>query len=107
MIKNMTDAELVEQVVREVLGFTSAGSDSDGTQWWRTDGKAFSFSFDPFTDMNDTQMVKDEFSKHNTWKDDFGYQVVIETEKAEYIVSAYNEPRAWLEAALTAKRGEK
>ena len=60
-IKQMTDAELVEAVAREVMGWEST-TDYDGisTIWWH--GEERVGVFHPLADMNDLFMVLERFS---------------------------------------------
>lgn len=108
-IGSMTDAELVEAVAREVMGY--------GNHWYliksdppvmRTQlmGEPSLRWFRPFTDMNDLFMVLDKLDKyritkgHNNW---YGADVWI----AENVIhGTYGQSltRAALEAALSAER---
>jgi hypothetical protein len=109
-IKALTDAELVEAVAREVLEITKLGSDFEGDDYYQfKDAVGY---FDPFTDMNDLQMVKDKLREMGFWADikiSPGEKVKIKLHKNGTIKAdswADNEPRAWLEAALAAERGK-
>jgi len=108
--KDMTDAELVEAVAREVMGCIVTGD-------WGTSGKIvcktppIGIQFDPFHDMNDLQMVKDKFfvykeSKNGEWVEVTLYSMDVGSKKLATVLRP-NVVRAWLEAALEAERGKK
>lgn len=112
-IKDMTDAELVEAVAREVMGWDVYGDapSVSGIIYWM--GKERLREWSPFADMNDTQLVKDKMRE-------MGYKVkvilypsgdvtviIYQDIREVVMVESNTEVRAVLEAALAAKRGEK
>ena len=107
-IKNLTDAELVEAVAREVLGCSVTGD-------WGTSGKIIcktppiGIQFDPFHDMNDLTMVLEKFDDWRMENRFDRYMVTIWPDGPNKIpieAQADTLPRVVLEAALKAK-GEK
>ena len=108
-IKDMTEAELVEAVAREVLdkeAYTAQG----GRVFWAytdNDGNKLARIFDPFHDMNDLFTV---LEKHDKWEivRTAVYTVNIWIAPGEIKqASSIFLPRAVLEAALAAERSEK
>jgi hypothetical protein len=57
-MSDMTDAQMIEKVARDVMGFQIMGNGLVGLMC-RLDGEE-RISFNPFTDANDTQMIKDK-----------------------------------------------
>lgn len=108
-VKDMTDAELVEAVAREVIGWKNVIHFSlDRLTVVNCDAEPFgSECFDPFHDANDLQMVKDKFDywEVDGKKPDF-YEVFILNHNFTVIGTSREktEARAWLEAALMAGR---
>lgn len=113
-IKDMTGAELVEAVAREVMGNDERIFYLNNYPHLWDENKA-ARRWNPFSYMNDLQMVKDKLRE-------MGYKITIiiypsgdtiitlcpflmDGEDIE--IDCTNETRAWLEAALAAKRGEK
>jgi hypothetical protein len=102
----MTDTELVEAVAKEILEWENPMIEGDIAYIALTDNVFNNLwkSFNPFHNLNDLQLVKNKFERWNIHKDWDGFQVVIEQGNAMYVADADNEIRAWLEAALTAKK---
>lgn len=107
MSDNPTDAELVEAVAREVLKFDESwilvisqyGSvgmmhDTTPAEYWY-----------PLTDANDLRMVKEKFVDYQHKKRKGRHEVIIYGEGGGmYAAESRSEVRAWLEAALKARR---
>ena len=106
--KDMTDAELVEAVAREVLGCSVTGD-------WGTSGKIIcktppiGIQFDPFTDMNDLFIVPEKFDSWGIHKEGTkSYMACLYWNNNEGVSIGYGDTinRAVLEAALMAERGK-
>lgn len=104
-IQKMTDAELVEAVAREVLGWDDVVHYTlDRRGLVRTHPDNIGIAFNPFTDMNDLQMVKDKFDDYQVRYRKGLYDVCVFNLNGVYGATRDNEARAWLEAALSAER---
>lgn len=110
-IKDLTDAELVEAVAREVLRWkTGSGLDlymqnhpELGILWEDAVGKII--RFDPFHDMNDLFMVLEKFEAWEVGKDwDGNHCAVWDNQKQSSKVNKVDIVRAVLEAVLEARR---
>lgn len=112
-IKNMTDAESVEAVAREVLGAvivkTYIDDKGDVLCMFTADGKT-TYHVRFLTDMNDLQIVKDKASffmvVYGAPVQDQCYVTVKIDESSGHATNS-SEPRAWLEATLLAERGRR
>jgi len=103
MSKNMTDEELVEAVAREVLFYKGDIHSKRPIFLLHLKEK---WAWMPFSDMNDLQMVKDKFDDYEIRYRKGLYDVCIFHIRGVYGATRITETRAWLEAALAAKRGE-
>lgn len=106
MSKDLTDAELVEAVAREVLQWQVIGW--NGPLACR-DMAGNKVTFDPFYDLNDLFMVLDGDDSYMILKDgETGcYTVTVMMERKNAVATTNTLHRAILEAALMAERSEK
>lgn len=111
-IKDMTDAELVEAVAREVLGYDVVSvrpNNANAIAVWVENAPLW---IDLLHDMNDLQMVKDKFDRYRENMDRASgyYEVTLHNQYWQpvgyCIQNSNNNVRAWLEAALMAERGK-
>jgi hypothetical protein len=118
MENKLTDAQMVEKVAREVMGYTDFELNRNSPRYatWKNGESPFRQIFRPLTDANDTQMIKDKLRE-------MGYRIRITIDQSgftyviifvticgaeETIAMSMNksESRAICEAAIKAVEGK-
>ena len=109
MENKLTDAQMVEKVAREVMGYTDFELNRNSPRYatWKNGESPFRQIFRPLTDANDTQMIKNRLREMG-WTiriditPDRSVHVEILNSEYEFNVWADTEARAICEVAIKA-----
>jgi non-ribosomal peptide synthetase component F len=80
--KDMTDAQMVEKVAREVMGFDVRMMECTSVVY--SDDEGFRDVFSPLTDANDTQMIKNRLRE-------MGWIIIIGLQQNSVTVTLWRE----------------